>query len=309
MPPVAFTLVQLRYFVAAAEAGSMTGAAERLLIAQSAVSTAVSNLEHELGVQLFLRRRAKGLTPTPAGSRLLHEARKLLAHAREVADEAKGTGAELTGPVALGCFITLAPFFLPALLTEFADRCPGVEVTVLEAEATELGRALSEGRIDWALTYDLGFGPEVQRETVATVPAHALVAAGHRLAGRQSVDLAELAGEPLVLLDLPYSRDYFWSMVNATGTRPVVRHRTQSYETVRSLVARGHGFSVLNQLPATAQTYSGGEVVALPLASAHTPLDLVIAQLAGVRQTHRARALMDMVREVVAGAVPPGVPS
>ncbi|MFD0327460.1 LysR family transcriptional regulator [Streptacidiphilus monticola] len=72
---VGFTLAQLRYFVVAAEAGSMTAAAERLLIAQSAVSTAVSNLEHELGVQLFIRRKGKGLAVTPAGDRLLLQAR------------------------------------------------------------------------------------------------------------------------------------------------------------------------------------------------------------------------------------------
>ncbi|WP_455355713.1 LysR family transcriptional regulator [Streptomyces sp. SYSU K217416] len=297
--PVGFTLVQLRYFTVAAEAGSMTAAAEQLLIAQSAVSAAVSNLEHELGVQLFIRRRAKGLTLTPAGERLLHQARKLLAHAREVAEEAQGTGDSLTGPVVLGCFITLAPFHLPALLDEFARRHPAVEVGVMEAEAAELAEALRAGRIEFALTYDLGFGDDVLREPLGSVPAYAIVAPDHPLAGRDAVDLAELAGEPFVLLDLPYSRDYFWSLVKAAGATPHVRHRSQSYEAVRSLVARGHGFSLLNQRPATAQTYGGGEVVALPLTNEHPPLDLVLARLAGVRQTARARALMDVTRRVV----------
>ena len=297
--PVGFTLVQLRYFTVAAETGSMTAAAERLVIAQSAVSSAVSNLEHALGVQLFIRHRAKGLTLTTAGVRLLREARKLLAHAQEVADETRDSGTALTGPVALGCFITLAPFHLPALLDEFATRHPGIEVSVTEAEATELEQALRAGRIEFALSYDLGFGDDVARESLAHVPAHAIVAPDHPLAGRKAVDLAELAHEPFVLLDLPYSRDYFRSLVKATGATPVVRHRSQSYEAVRSLVARGHGFSLLNQRPATSQTYGGGEVVALPLTNDHPPLDLVLAQTTGIRQTARARALMDAVRQLV----------
>ncbi|POX47145.1 LysR family transcriptional regulator [Streptomyces sp. Ru71] len=296
---VGFTLVQLRYFSVAAETGSLTAAADRLMIAQSAVSAAVTNLERELGVQLFIRRRAKGLTPTPAGERLLHQARELLAHAREVAEEAKGTGAALTGPVGMGCFVTLAPFHLPSLLAEFAGRYPGVEVGVLEAEATELAQALRGGRIEFALSYDLGFGDDVVREPLASLPAHAIVAADHRLARRRRVRLAELAEEPLILLDLPHSRDYFRSLVASTGAAPDVRHRAQSYEAVRSMVARGHGFSLLNQRPATRQTYGGGEVVALELADEHPPLSLVLARPSGLRQTARARALMDVVREVV----------
>jgi DNA-binding transcriptional LysR family regulator len=113
------------------------------------------------------------------------------------------------------------------------------------------------------------------------------------------VDVAQFAGDPLILLDLPHSRDYFWSLVTAGGLSPVVRYRTRSYETVRSLVAQGHGFSLLNQVPATRQTYAGGEVVALPLTDNYPPLDVVLAQLSGVRQTARAAAVMEIARRAV----------
>ena len=216
--PPGFTLVQLRYFVVAAEAGSMTAAAEQLHIAQSAVSVAVSNLERDLRVQLFIRRRARGLTLTPAGERMLHQARELLAHAREVAAEARGAGESVAGPVTFGCFETLAPHYLPPLFSACGERYPDIELTVLEAEAAQLAEALRAGRIDFALTYDLGFDTECTRETIAAAPAYAIVEPGHRLARRRRIDLGELAPEPLVLLDLPYSRDYFWALVSATGT-------------------------------------------------------------------------------------------
>ncbi|WP_263986592.1 LysR substrate-binding domain-containing protein, partial [Streptomyces sp. NK15101] len=121
---------------------------------------------------------------------------------------------------------------------------------------------------------------------------------GHPLAGRDSVELAELSAEPLVLLDLPHSRDYFRSLVAATGTAPDVRYRTQSYETVRSLVARGLGYSVLNQRPATSQTYGGGEIAELRLRDGGPPLEVKIASVASVTPTARARAVMDVLREV-----------
>ncbi|MFH8836660.1 LysR family transcriptional regulator [Streptomyces sp. NPDC017868] len=300
--PVGFTLVQLRYFLVAAERGSMTEAAAELHIAQSAVSTAVHNLEQDLRVQLFIRRRGRGLTLTPAGERLRQQARELLARAREVEREARGEGGPLSGPVAVGCFVTLAPYYLPALFSECTRRHPGIELDVVEAESDQLVRALAEGRVDFALTYDLGLSaePDLAAETVARAPAYVIVAAGHPLAGRDGVELAELSGEPLVLLDLPHSRDYFRSLVAATGTAPDVRYRTQSYETVRSLVARGLGYSVLNQRPATSQTYGGGEIAELRLTDGGPPLEVKLATVGGVAQSARARAVMDLLREIAA---------
>ncbi|NBE56030.1 LysR family transcriptional regulator [Streptomyces boluensis] len=299
--PVGFTLVQLRYFLVAAERGSMTEASAELHIAQSAVSTAVYNLERDLRAQLFIRRRGRGLTLTPAGERLRQQARELLARAREVEREAQGSGESLSGPVAVGCFVTLAPHYLPPLFSESTRRHPGIEIDVIEAETDQLVHALATGRIDFALTYGLGLSaePDLHSETIARAPAYVIVAADHPLAGQGSVELAELAAEPLVLLDLPHSRDYFRSLVATTGTAPDVRYRTQSYETVRSLVARGLGYSVLNQRPATSQTYGGGEIAELQLRDSGPPLEVKIASVASVTQTARARAVMDVLRDIV----------
>ncbi|MER6981917.1 LysR family transcriptional regulator [Streptomyces carpinensis] len=298
--PVGFTLVQLRYFLVAAECGSMTEASAELHIAQSAVSAAVYNLERDLHVQLFIRRRGRGLTLTPAGERLRQQARELLARAREVEREARGDGETISGPVAVGCFVTLAPHYLPALFGECTSRYPGIEIDVAESETDQLIDALRAGRIDFALTYDLGLPGdlELRSETIARAPAYVIVPADHPLAGRDSVELTELAAEPLVLLDLPHSRDYFRSLVAATGTAPDVRYRTQSYETVRSLVARGLGYSVLNQRPATSQTYGGGEIAELELRDESPALEVKLAYVEGMTQTARAQAVMRLLREI-----------
>lgn len=301
---VGFTLVQLRYFVIAAECGSMTAAADKLCIAQSAVSTAITNLEHELRAQLFIRHRARGLTLTSAGERLLHQSRDLLTRARDVEAEARGSGGSLTGPVALGCFVTLAPYYLPALFAACDSRYPGIELNVVEAEAEHLHQSLRTGGLDFALTYDLGASTDdadLHRETIDHAPAYVIVPADHRLSDRTAVDLADLAPDPMVLLDLPYSRDYFRAIVSASGTAPDVRYRSQNYETVRSMVARGLGYSVLNQRPRTSQTYGGGEVVALDLHDESPPLEVTITVVDGVRQTARAQAVMELLRATARG--------
>lgn len=300
--PVGFTLVQLRYFLVAAERGSMTEASAELHIAQSAVSSAIYNLERDLRVQLFIRRRGRGLTLTPAGERLRQQARELLARAREVEREARGDGETVSGPVSVGCFVTLAPYYLPPLFSACTSRYPGIEIDVLEAETDQLVQALRAGRIDFALTYGLGLSaePDLRTETIARAPAYVIVPAAHPLSGRGTVELTELTAEPFVLLDLEHSRDYFRSLVAATGTEPDVRYRSQSYETVRALVARGLGYSVLNQRPATSQTYGGGEIAELELRDGSPPLELKLARVDGVTQTARARAVMELLREIAA---------
>lgn len=300
--PLGFTLVQLRYFLVAAERASITEASQELHIAQSAVSAAIYNLERDLQVQLFIRRRGRGLILTPAGERLRQQARDLLARAREVEREARGDGETVSGPVAVGCFVTLAPYYLPSLFSECTARYPDIEIDVVEAETDQLVHSLAAGRIDFALTYHLGLSaePELHSETLARAPAYVIVSAEHPLAGQGSVELTELSAEPLVLLDLPHSRDYFHALVAATGTAPDVRYRTQSYETVRSLVARGLGYSVLNQRPATSQTYGGGEIAELQLGDAGPPLEVRLVSMAGMAQTPRARAVMELLKEIAA---------
>ncbi len=295
-----FTLVQLRYFVAAAELRSMTAASRELVVAQSAISSAVAHLEREFKVQLLVRHHAKGLSLTPSGERFLIEARELLAHAADLAAGAEGLGGSLVGQLSVGCFVTLAPFVLPALLAGFAEEHPGVTVRLVEDETASLQAALLSGRCELALLYDLGLSDELRVEPLAEVSPYAIVGANHPLAGAGRVPLRLLAPEPMVLLDLPHSREYFAALVARTGIEPTVAHRSSSFEMVRAMVAAGRGFAILNQRPAHDLTYDGGRVAVLELDSESAEelpsLPLVLARAAAVRPTRRAEAFADACR-------------
>jgi DNA-binding transcriptional LysR family regulator len=294
-----FTLVQLRYFLAVAEAGSMTAASRTLMVSQSAISTAVAHLEKELGVQLAIRHHARGLTLTKSGESFLSELRSFLIHADDLTEAARGLGGSLVGDLTLGCFSTISPFYLPRLLAAYEQRHPQVHVTVFEDEHAYLLRALREGRCEVALLYGYDLGPDVRYEVLDRIPPYVLVAHNHRLARRAAVRLRELAEEPMVLLDLPHSREYFRRILESAEVEPTVRRTSANYETIRALVAHGQGWSLLNQQPRSNTTYDGTMVAALRLKDPVPPLDLVLAAPASVRPTRRVVAFADCARQVL----------
>lgn len=294
------SLTQLRYFIRVAERESMTRAAEDLFVAQSAVSSAVAHLERELGVQLFIRRHAKGLILTASGKELLLRARQTLTALAESLESIAGDAQTFWGPLHVVCFSPIAPFYLPSILAGLKADHPALEIQVTEAVAGEVGEYLESGRAEVALTYDLALGDGIQRDVLAEIRPYAALPASHRLAGAASVRLADLVNEPMILVDLPYSRDYFTGVFTERGMQPNVQYRSSSYETVRAMVAMDHGYSLLHQRPATDTTYAGGLVRAVPIADEVRPLRVVVAGLQAVRMSKRASVFAERCRAVVA---------
>lgn len=274
--PTRLSLRTLRYFVAAAEAGSLTGAAARVHVSQPALSEAISRLEADLGVKLFLRRQSRGLALTVPGERLLAQARDLLAHAREVERFADHMGDGLSGEIRIGCFLTLAPFMLPALLAEFAAEHPGIHVAFEEGNQQDLLGHLRQGRCELAISYAYGLGEEFESEVLAELPPRVVLAAEDPRARRRRLSLRELADAPMVLLDLPHTRDYFLSLFRSARIEPRIAYRAHTYEMVRGLVARGLGFTILNAIPRQSLTYDGGRVAAVPIEES-LPKTLVVS--------------------------------
>ncbi|GAA2074744.1 LysR family transcriptional regulator [Pseudolysinimonas kribbensis] len=298
------TLAQLRYFIEAANTLSMTAAAEQLFVAQSAVSSAISQLEKQMGAQLFVRQRSKGLALTAAGQQFLGDARALLLNLDEALDTARGIDNQVRGTIRIGCFVTLAPFVLPAIVARVRAAHPYLDIEVDEVDADEAREALRSGRVELLIGYDFALGNDIRRTVLAEAPPHVLIAAEHPLSAKKRVHLRELSREPMILLDLPHSRDYFLGILASVGLQPEIRHRTMNYETVRAFVAHGHGFSILNQRPRHDLSYDGERVVALRIADDVPALPIVLASMRSIRTTARARAVAEVASEVVAEALP-----
>nr|WP_029044078.1 MULTISPECIES: LysR family transcriptional regulator [Cupriavidus] len=261
MNPLRYSLRQLRYFVVAAEELSFTGAARRLHISQPSISTALAELEAAIGVQLFIRHHASGLSLTQSGRDLLGNARNLLKNAEELQLAAAELDEGMTGSIALGCMVSLAPPLMPGIISRFVAENPSISIQTTEAHQDTLLSGLRDGSIDIALTYSLDIDDDIHFTPLVSLPPYAILPRTHRFANARKVSLASLLDEPYVMLDLPHSREYFSSLFDTLGRRPVTAFRSSQPEVVRGMVACGLGFSILNFPLKSTRTVGGDEFV------------------------------------------------
>jgi DNA-binding transcriptional LysR family regulator len=300
-----FTLKQLEYFVAAGERGSITFASDKVNISQPSISAAISHLESEFGVQLFIRHHAQGLSLTPEGVRLLRDARALLRQADELQSVAGELSDQVTGPLAIGCLVTVYPLLVPELVHSFRKRFASARVHAVASDQSGLIDRLRSGEITIAVTYNLSIPTDMEFEPLAQLPPFVFVAASHPLARHRSVSLKTVAAEPFLLLDLPFSREYFLALFHQVGVAPRMAGRFEHMDVIRSLVARGDGFGMGNIKPKTRASLDGRRLAYLDLQEKFAPLVLGIASVKGMRHTRRAQAFIELCRELVrVGQVP-----
>jgi DNA-binding transcriptional LysR family regulator len=294
-PSPTFSIRQLEHFVAVVEAGTISRAAEQLFMSPSAVSGSLSELERALATDLLIRRRGRGVTLTATGAHVLTKARALLSDAAELNYLSRSGTDSLTGPLAVGCFVTLAPTVLPTLLAEFTTRHPDVTVEFLEGSQTELQERLVDGELDLAVLYDRDLTVPLERSVLDSPSAYAVFGQQHPLANQTSVTLEELASWPLVVFDAPPSFSYVMSLFDARGLTPRLAYRTQSSELTRSIVARDPAmYALLVQRSRSTISYEGLPVLTSEIEPAVPPCEVVLAWPNHARLSPRARAFAQL---------------
>jgi DNA-binding transcriptional LysR family regulator len=269
---------QLRYFIAVAERLHFGRAAAALHISQPPLSRAIRSLEENLGVSLFARTRRR-VELTPAGARLLDEARRTLTQLERVVLELRGMAAGEQGRLRIG-FVSLADFgVLPGLLKAYKAARPGVTLALREMLSPEQAAALMAGELDFGLL--LPPLPEaaalehlvVQRERfVAALPAQ------HRLARQRGrLAMSALAGESFVMVPreiAPGLYDIVAGLAARAGISLNVAQEAIQMQTVVSLVSSGLGAAIV---PASLANLGRRGVVYRPLADRHPALELWLA--------------------------------
>lgn len=305
--PPSFTLRQLAYLVAVADTGTVIGAAERMHVSPSAMSDAITELERALGARLCVRRKSHGVTMTSAGVRAVADARDLLRAANELGVAVDTRGDQLAGPLAVGCFGTIAPTVMPPLLTDFAAAHPGLHLTFTESTQDQLVTLLDSGRLDVAFVYDAYLPAHVPRVQAFALRPHILLAANHRLAGATEVRLEELADEDFIMLNAPPSTEHALGFFTERGLTPRVRHRTGNPDVVRTLVGRGLGYGMLIQQQPDHSKCSPHPVVRKEIAPQVEPIDVVVIWSPTLKLSSRGQALVDYARSApwLPGTTPP----
>ena len=302
------TLRQLEYCAAAGESGSIAEAASRIHVSPSSISSAITQVEAELQVALFVRHHAQGLSVTPTGAEVLREIRNLLDQAMALYGVARSAQSEVRGPVRVGCFTTLAAMVAPELCQGFARAHPQATVTQVEDHQEGLIHMLHAARIDVAITYDLlAAEPDICFEPLARLPPRVIASELSPLAGQHSTTLEELSRRPMVLLDLPLSREYFLSLFREAGVSPLIAARSASPDVVRSLVANDVGYSLVNVRPRNGHALDGKKIANLHLAGSHRPMQLGLAWASTQNPRHVVQAFMHRCRSVISDEYIPGM--
>jgi DNA-binding transcriptional LysR family regulator len=302
-----FTLRQLSYFIAVAECGSIVLASRRASISESAISTAVAQLEQEFDVQLFLRHHAQGLTLTPAGRAMLREAKALVQQAQGMYAAASEFNHQLRGQLVVGCFVTLAPIVLPELAQGFMQAYPATQILPREDHQPGLLEGLRRAEIDIAITYDLQISEDIAFEPLVALPPHALFGDDHPLAGKPVVRLKELAELPMVLLDLPLSREYFMGLFQQERLEPTVAWRSQNHDVVRALVANGYGYALANVRPRADIALDGRRIHRVRLSGDLQPMRLGIATLRQLKPNRLVAAFLQHCQAAISRDAIPGM--
>lgn len=293
-----FTLRQLGYLIAVADAGTIAAAAAELRVSPSTLSDALADLDRIVGAPLTVRRRAHGVSLTSAGVHVVDRARPLLAASRELMIGLRGEPGELVGPITIGCYPTLAPTVLPPLLHDFGEAHPRVDLHIREATHDQLEGRIESGEVDVAFVYDTLVPGHPRRERLFALPAHVLLATDDPLAQAETVRLEDVAPRDLILLDAPPSSAHTLSLFEARGLTPRIRHRTASYEAVRTLVGRGLGYGILVQRPANPASYEGYPVAMKEISPPVDPVGIDVIWSATIDPPDRVRALISFARSI-----------
>jgi DNA-binding transcriptional LysR family regulator len=283
-------LRKLRYFVAVAEHLHFGRAAEALHITQPALSRQIRALEHDVGVELF-ERTSREVTLTPGGERLLHDGRRLLAAARETRERARRAtgGATLTVGFMLGVDVD------PALRV-FRERHPGVGVRLERLRWWNQREALLDGRVDVGFVRHPVASEGLCLLPLGTEPVTVALPARHPLAGRPSVGLADVAGEPVLrYADAPAAWNAFWTMEpRPDGGEPRHGPAVHDMEEIVQYVRAGSGVAFLPE--PVSRAFPRPDVAYVPLTGV-PPGQVALAWHAG-QESPQTAAFTQVVREV-----------
>ncbi|WP_082512545.1 flavin reductase [Afipia sp. Root123D2] len=177
----------------------------------------------------------------------------------------------------LGVFHTLGPYVLPRVLERLVGDGRSIDLRIIEGDQRLISENFKSGGIEAALIYDWDLGADIEKVRLSAFNPYALVSERHALASAGAARLAELAAEPLILLDAPPSGEFFLSLFRERGLEPTVRYRTSSMEMVRGMVGHGLGYSILVTQPATDRTYDGQPIKVVRLTDDIPPRHLVLA--------------------------------
>ncbi len=290
-------LHQLRYFLAVAEEGNFTRAAEKCFVSQPSLSAQIIKLEGELGQKLFNRlgRRAE---LTRAGEFLETRARNILMEVENAERQIKENEEDISGILNVGVTPSVTPYFIPPIIRMCRERYPNLEVRVQESLRRRLIDDVSSGHIEVAISSYTGDTPTIDAEPILREDLVLAVSKNHRLATQESkVSIEDFKDEPLVMLgESATLGDKVFDFFDRMNIEPKIVGLCSQVRSVKEMVNLGMGVAILPEMAR----------------EEHLPFDIVYRSLVSERMTRLlfalthsrrylspgARVFVDLIREV-----------
>lgn len=292
---MSLSLKQIRYFIATAEAGQVSLAAVNLSISQSAITTAIRDLEETVGAQLFER--------TPHGMELTSTGRQFLSHAYDIQKKVEDAThlnvitSEVSGTLTVAATYTVIGYFLPYHIERLKRQYPLLDIKLFELNRESIEEGLLTHRYDISvlLTSNI-LNPELSREKLMSSQRRLWLPAQHHMLSSDSVGLREVSEEPYIMLtvdEASHTALKYWSQ---TPYQPKITLRTSSIEAVRSLVANGQGVAILSDMVHRPWSLEGRRIETVNLRDPVPSMDVGLAWRRGVEFTPAMEAFRSYFR-------------
>ncbi|MDA8346306.1 MAG: LysR substrate-binding domain-containing protein [Thermaerobacter sp.] len=237
-------LRQLDMFVAAADRNSITDAAQALLVAQPSVSTQIRALEKELGYPLF-DRLPRGVRLTDVGRAVLPHARQILRHVGEIREAIDELAGLQRGQLVLGTMPSITAHLIPTVIKTFRQAFPNVDLRVVESRASSIVDGVIAHRFDLGVVTNAQPHPQIEIAPLLAEEIFAILPVDDSLAGRDEIDLAELADRSFIVLEPGFSlRSVLLEACRQAGFSPRIAQEMSSIQAIKGLVEIGMGVSL-----------------------------------------------------------------
>jgi DNA-binding transcriptional LysR family regulator len=275
---MALSIKQVRYFIAAADAGQVSQAAIELNVSQSAVTAAIKQLEADLGVTLFLR-QPTGVALTAEGGRFLQHARHIMTAVDAAANAPLTEDVALHGTVRIGASYTVLGYFLPRHYARFVRSYPRINAELYELPRSAIESGLVGGSLDLGviLVSNLQDMKHLDQEVLIRSQRRLWLPIEHPLLASSTVTLADIAREPYIMLTVDEASQTASKYWKAAGLRPEIVCKTSSVEAVRSMVADGIGVTILSDMVYRPWSLEGQRLEQRSVASPIPTMDLGVA--------------------------------
>lgn len=286
---------QISYFMAVAQEGSFSRAAEKLEVSQPTLSMAVKKLEEELGAELFYSfNRRQNLTDE--GLRLKEGAAKLLEVYQETIENVKLSDYVGSGAVTLGLSPLFGACFFGDLIPSFSAAYPNIKINMLEDGANKINELVEKGEVDLAVTLNTERTASFASCHFSTQRNVALLHKKHPLANAKSITVADLKEDSFAIFNQDFILNrQIMSACHAAGFRPKIALLSSQWDFMVELVSRNRAVSILPK--PVLDKHPDPNVVCVPLMDSMKYWDIVLAWNKQKYMSKSCRLFLDYVKE------------